>query len=54
MADKAAKLCGLGLARMEGSAECVLTPEREATLSMRWLAPEVLREQLLTKPGDVW
>ena len=52
--DQVAKLCDFGLARSDGSPGCAVPPEREGTLALRWTAPEVLKEHVVTKHADVW
>lgn len=49
-----AKLCDFGLARRDGSPGCTVPPKREGTLALRWTAPEVLQERVVTKHADVW
>ena len=51
---RVAKLCDFGLARRVGSPSCTVSPERERTLALRWTAPEVFQEHLLTTHADLW
>lgn len=52
--DRKLRLSEFGLSRWADTLSCQLPASASQLLSTRWMAPEVLKDLVFSKPADVW